>query len=812
MPRPTKRQQRGHHMNKVLHLNKKHKKEMEVVQGQEEDAAYNAEDEQEDDNATISISSYKETQIQVDLDREELGLEDITLNEDLERALDVDLWSGSNSSSVEDSSEEDSGVDEADMELYELDLGIEDLDFERPIPTPAWAQSLPGLKGRHAPGTSATSVWRHGKLQAKHEAEVKKIKNISSFFKAAVPSSTSMSFSRSALQSVPGPLPTPSIEPRAPQLPDTAVTRTGLLSETFLQQAKEIQTLLRSKKLEKTGGEAWKGQNRKRHELVMRMLLYRAQVEDTTRTQASLAVANSYGKGVYLARQIRRWENAWLANKQIPIGSRGKYIRLTNWIEDEELLNYVRKKITTTGERLNSRLLCNFVREFLQSRSTTAALEIELASLEQRMDCSQDDMEDSSGDDSRTHSANKRTYARNSVTERQIRRWLHKLGYSWKDIRKGVYIDGHEREDVVEYRAKFVEQMQNIFDSGLLVRLDEETGEVIMPKPENIPNGRKPIMLFTHDESTFNANDGIRSAWLLKGHQILRPKARGKGIMVSDVITQIGRLVVPDHITEADMIKAGLNPGRRDAAEMLEYGKDNWWDSEKMCKHILEVVEPMAKLVYPDCELVFLFDNATNHSCFAPDALNVTEMNLNPGGKQPMMRLLSGFPLPPRKCNLCLQLRRHQDDDTISGCCARGILRLQEDFKRQQGILQETLTTGPDGQGGRGHTVIFYPKFHCELNWIEYYWGAAKRYTRDNCEYSIEGLRSNVPLALLSISSSLIHKFFMRVIRMISAYSKKYRYGSEEYEEIVYKSHRRVSNSRTIQLGIEQVSKQEVGV
>jgi hypothetical protein len=32
--------------------------------------------------------------------------------------------------------------------------------------------------------------------------------------------------------------------------------------------------------------------------------------------------------------------------------------------------------------------------------------------------------------------------------------WLHKLGFEWREVRKGVFIDGHEKSDVVEYREK----------------------------------------------------------------------------------------------------------------------------------------------------------------------------------------------------------------------------------------------------------------------------------------------------------------------------------------------------------------------
>jgi len=35
---------------------------------------------------------------------------------------------------------------------------------------------------------------------------------------------------------------------------------------------------------------------------------------------------------------------------------------------------------------------------------------------------------------------------------------------------------------------------------------------------------------------------------------------------------------------------------------------------------------------------VFAFDNSSNHAAFSKDALVASRMNLNPGGKQPIMR------------------------------------------------------------------------------------------------------------------------------------------------------------------------------
>ena len=38
-----------------------------------------------------------------------------------------------------------------------------------------------------------------------------------------------------------------------------------------------------------------------------------------------------------------------------------------------------------------------------------------------------------------------------SITSETARRWLHHLGFNMCDHQKGVYFDGHERDDDVQY-------------------------------------------------------------------------------------------------------------------------------------------------------------------------------------------------------------------------------------------------------------------------------------------------------------------------------------------------------------------------
>jgi hypothetical protein len=117
-------------------------------------------------------------------------------------------------------------------------------------------------------------------------------------------------------------------------------------------------------------------------------------------------------------------------------------------------------------------------------------------------------------------------------------------------------VDGHEREDVREYHEKvFIPQWYTF--QPRLVCFDESGAWWI---PDILPQGEKPLVLVTHSESTFNANDGKRQLWMFNGKPPLRPKSKGKGIMVSAFLTPNGVLQVPTAVPDTELLKDPMWP------------------------------------------------------------------------------------------------------------------------------------------------------------------------------------------------------------------------------------------------------------
>ncbi len=121
----------------------------------------------------------------------------------------------------------------------------------------------------------------------------------------------------------------------------------------------------------------------------------------------------------------------------------------------------------------------------------------------------------------------------------------------------------------------------------------------------------------------------------------------------------------------------------------------------------------------------------------------------------------------PRKYYKC-------SSDNSGKYCFIALLQWQPDFWNQKSWLQEEIEAA-------GYNVIFYPKIQCELNSIEQFWGAAKYYTREHCSYAIDGLWKYFPKACKSNPSATINQYHKHCCKIIIAYRKSLKYGTEEF-------------------------------
>jgi hypothetical protein len=257
--------------------------------------------------------------------------------------------------------------------------------------------------------------------------------------------------------------------------------------------------------------------------------------------------------------------------------------------------------------------------------------------------------------------------------------------------------------------------------------------------PDGKPNR---LLVVTHDESTFYANDRCNTGWFHPDFKA-QPQQKGEGesIMVSEfLVPEWGRVVNGED--EARLLfRAGKN-------------RDGWFGNDQLLPHVSETIDifeaRVAKEIPGGAVGLFPFDNAPGHLKRAANALSARKMPKGPSatwGQSPRMRdgqLPSGdaqsfyFPndhqtmpgwfkgmeqiLRERelfRTGLNAQCTGFKCAAEETNCCCRRILFNQPDFKNQKSALQELVES-------RGHICEFYPKYHCELNFIEMYWGAAK--------------------------------------------------------------------------------------
>ncbi len=221
--------------------------------------------------------------------------------------------------------------------------------------------------------------------------------------------------------------------------------------------------------------------------------------------EASTLAAKTSGHGQSRARRIRRWIHQYLINHKLPLHCYGRIHSST--LKDEDFTNGLQLhllEITHNDKYIRAQDIVNYVA---------------LDEVQQRLGA-----------------------RKGTISLRTGQRWLKSLGYRYGRRRNGMYIDGHERADVVAYRKRFCERWKEY--EKRMVTFDNEGNETL-PKGFPVPQGpRFRLILVTHDESTFYASDRRKNVWVhKKAKAVPERKGEGRSFMISDFLTaEWGRL------------------------------------------------------------------------------------------------------------------------------------------------------------------------------------------------------------------------------------------------------------------------------
>ena len=107
------------------------------------------------------------------------------------------------------------------------------------------------------------------------------------------------------------------------------------------------------------------------------------------------------------------------------------------------------------------------------------------------------------------------------IQPRTAIKWLHCLGFRPQSQKKSVYIDGHERDDVVEYRNLYLRKLE-ILSSTLLP--PPSCDDCLTAIATGNPSATKHLVLIFHDVSSFHANEAQSAMWAEEGRVPNRSK------------------------------------------------------------------------------------------------------------------------------------------------------------------------------------------------------------------------------------------------------------------------------------------------
>src|SRR5882724_4536300 len=117
--------------------------------------------------------------------------------------------------------------------------------------------------------------------------------------------------------------------------------------------------------------------------------------------------------------------------------------------------------------------------------------------------------------------------------------WLKKLGFKLQKVSKGIYVDGHEHEDVIQACHDFIEYMYTEVFPQATSKLSKihinlcshryshtyDGNDMDIVTLPQLKPGKKIHYCIFHDETCMHANDQCSCVWQHEGEQPLHDKS-----------------------------------------------------------------------------------------------------------------------------------------------------------------------------------------------------------------------------------------------------------------------------------------------
>jgi hypothetical protein len=190
------------------------------------------------------------------------------------------------------------------------------------------------------------------------------------------------------------------------------------------------------------------------------------------------------------------------------------------------------------------------------------------------------------------------------------KRWMKKLGYRWVKKHRGLYFDGHERDDVVNYRQQhFLPAWFSLWDR--MQKWGKNGNEEML----NLAPREERAVPWFNDESIFYGNDRRQSGWV---HEKSSPEPYTKGEGQSEMV---GEYFSPDFgylrsLDGTECARVVWKPGKN---------RDGYFTNEDFMQQVDNVINILEKN-YAGMKHILIFDNATIHLKHSEDALSARRM------------------------------------------------------------------------------------------------------------------------------------------------------------------------------------------